>query len=137
MKKKYNYQTYTNLQRLLNIILLRLYLLFSNYKNYDLNLIKECSLVYEYELPLEKYLYIKFKSRAKIISFSQAKKKNYLNFTFFIKNIFSEKIILNIKDFNLKNFKYYSNFVPEYFFINRNLGNYSLTNFRENQIYII
>ena len=137
MKKKYNYQTYTNLQRFLNIIFLKIYLLFFNNKNSNLSLVKECSLVYEYDLPLEKYLYIKFKSRAKIISFSQAKKNNYFNFTILIKKILSEKIILNIKDFNLKNFKKYSNFVPEYFFINKNSENYYLTNFRANQIYHI
>ena len=137
MKQKYNYQTYTNLARFLNIALLKIYLLFFNEINSDLILIKECSLVYEYDLPLDKYLYVKFKSRAKIISFSNAKKKNFFKFSLLFKNILSEKIILNARDFNLNNFKYYSNFVPEYFFISKNLKNYSLRNFNDNQIYII
>ena len=134
--KNYNYQTLTNFLRLKNIILLRIFSVFFKLNDTNLNSLNECSLICEFNISIKKYLYIKFKTKAKIISFFEEKKDKNFDLEILIKYILSDKLIFD-NSFNLKNFRKYSDFLPEFFIINKKNKNIRLENIQNSQIIFI
>ena len=132
MMRKYNYQTYLNLNRLFNQFCLSLFFR----KKERLNFLNECSLIYEFEIPFWDFLFIKFKTRARIISFCNIEKHHIMSLNFLIRNIFSDKIYFDIKEVDINDFRSFSNWIPEYVFLKKN-KQFKLKNFLKCQIYFI
>jgi len=128
-----NYQTFRNLRRFKGIVLFRIISVFFGINNQKINNLKECSLIYEFDLPLKNYLSIKFKTKAEVISFYSYRKRSYL--LIFIKYFLSNKLVFK-NSFNLKNFRDYSNYCPEYIFVKKN-NDIKLENIQNSQIQII
>ena len=128
--KKFSYQTFRNLKRFQGIFFIGIISVFIKVNNQQINSLKECSLIYEFDLSIIKFLYIKFKTNAQVISFYSKRKRFVL--PIFIKYVLSDKLVFK-DSFNLKNFKAYSNYCPEYIFINKN-NNIRLENIQDSQI---